>query len=897
MCKKGNVDMKNVRSFAMLVMLALGLPIVVSAAGEGEYHLTGTTDAGATVSMQFNLPPESAPIWVSSDGKLGIYDTLGHAEVTGLSSGLNGSYSNTHMEIRLYRDKDGRTDSNSIQVCFDTGTAKVIVLFDCTSVVLSEVSASGLNQLISSGASDCCPAQLQIHDRVDNQHSCVPYYSDFLCPPKKTGSIGDTVYCDENGNGEQDGNEPGIPGVTVELVCDNGQRTDAVTDSNGKYLFTGIAEGVACVVTVDPATVPEDKEPSACAGRFDVTLAAGENYLDADFCYKTKVGSIGDTVYCDENKNGVQDNNEPGISGVTVELVCENGERAEAVTDSNGKYLFTGIAGGVACVVTVDPATVPEDKEPGTCAERFDVTLAAGENYLDADFCYSTIVPECLISVKAGCQVKMPLQPATGTDCQGKVIRMVLVYTGDGCEVSDNPQEGKFECVGSPNGQVFSDIIYTGKKPENVGITFDSPAGVGIGEPGTLVIVESLVGNKLEAESILEIQVNGRVAQEVNIHTSCSKDIVVGNQFGSLMLVELTSTENGTVTLLEEDDEVFQSDCTILGGTVGPHCDSKVEVLHLAYVGGDCSFESSQDSSKARCLVDTGVLPETVIIRVSDKRANDRRGKIYLPDTVVTIGDVVTASAATARKKDFKAKTYVAFFDVNTGALLREVEFHTSCSQPLNLGNLFGGLRVVGIDTKDSPLATLGTEVIFSYEITNDGADAVTITDVIDVFGVLEVAPFELSAGESIVFKRETLLSDAVSNRVLVEANGGDCSASDESIIELAEVPESCGPCKGGVTQLTLMYLGDNDDAPDLVQLFNNNQLVAEQVMNAGDEITVAGSRSDGKFEKNDLLLFVDGSEQNRIHVSCSQPVNPGLVYGPFQIIEAYSRENGLICP
>lgn len=54
-----------------------------------------------------------------------------------------------------------------------------------------------------------------------------------------------TVFNDINGNGAEDGGEPGIPGVTVFLDEDNdgildGGETSIMTDGNGEYLFQGL---------------------------------------------------------------------------------------------------------------------------------------------------------------------------------------------------------------------------------------------------------------------------------------------------------------------------------------------------------------------------------------------------------------------------------------------------------------------------------------------------------------------------------------------------------------------------------------------------------------------------------------------------------------------------------
>ena len=220
-------------------------------------------------------------------------------------------------------------------------------------------------------------------------------------PPPVLGRIGDTVYCDANANGTQDAGEAGISGVTVTLVCrDSSGATIAsattTTDVNGKYLFINVPAG-PCEVSVNPATVRAPCNVPVCALKVTQTLAAGETYLGADFCFTAappQLGRIGDTVYCDTNKNGRQDAGEPGLMGVSVKLVCKNAAgaviaSAMATTDANGKYLFIDVPAG-KCEVSVDPSTLPCPCIVPVCALKVSRTLRAGEIFLSADFCFTT---------------------------------------------------------------------------------------------------------------------------------------------------------------------------------------------------------------------------------------------------------------------------------------------------------------------------------------------------------------------------------------------------------------------------------------------------------------------------------------------------------------------------
>ncbi len=217
-------------------------------------------------------------------------------------------------------------------------------------------------------------------------------------------SIGDTVYSDVNGNGQQDVGEPGLPGVTVTLMgpgadgvlgtADDTATTD-ITDDDGTYLFDGLLGG-DYKVSVDTATLPAgsintDDEDGNNNNVTTVLLGDDDDHRTADFGYAPPRASIGDTVYADTNGNGTQDAGEPGIAGQTVVLTLPGGDTRTATTDTNGMYLFTGLTDGTYTVTVVggiaDVATNTGDPDGGA-ANTSTVTLADSVDDLDQDFGY-----------------------------------------------------------------------------------------------------------------------------------------------------------------------------------------------------------------------------------------------------------------------------------------------------------------------------------------------------------------------------------------------------------------------------------------------------------------------------------------------------------------------------
>ncbi len=210
-------------------------------------------------------------------------------------------------------------------------------------------------------------------------------------------SIGDTVFHDQDGDGVQGGGEPGIEGVVVNRDCLIGMDT-TVTDTNGNYLFADIPAPTTCTMDVDkaataalPTNALSGFVSGSCPETFNETLSMGEVFLDADFCFVTSSGSIGDTVFDDQDSDGVQNGGEPGIAGVTVDIDCFDGFADSDVTDANGNYLFAGAPALVLCSVDVDETTAPVSFNTGVCPTSFPISLGPGEAFLDADFCFESI--------------------------------------------------------------------------------------------------------------------------------------------------------------------------------------------------------------------------------------------------------------------------------------------------------------------------------------------------------------------------------------------------------------------------------------------------------------------------------------------------------------------------
>jgi uncharacterized repeat protein (TIGR01451 family) len=227
--------------------------------------------------------------------------------------------------------------------------------------------------------------------------------------PGATGAIGDRVWVDADGDGVQDPGEPGLAGVSVELYSDpdgdgvyDTLAATTATDANGNYIFDDLAAGAYVVVVNDgnpPAGYTQTGDPD---GTLDnqttqpVILAPGDVFVNADFGYEPSQSStIGDLIYLDLDGDGQHDAGEPGIPGVTVALLDNNGDViASTITDGDGNYVFPGLPVGDYTVWVNDTANVlgqlVQTGDPdATLDDQHTLTVDGASDYLDNDFGYA----------------------------------------------------------------------------------------------------------------------------------------------------------------------------------------------------------------------------------------------------------------------------------------------------------------------------------------------------------------------------------------------------------------------------------------------------------------------------------------------------------------------------
>jgi len=335
----------------------------------------------------------------------------------------------------------------------------------------------------------------------------------------------------------------------------------------------------------------------------------------------------------------------------------------------------------------------------------------------------------------------------------------------------------------------------------------------------------------------------------------------------------------------------------------GNDCVGRVVSMTLKYTGEDCGASShTQDAKKVSCDGDPA-FAEPVSILVTDKKGN----RIWASETDILLGESIVVDAANGGKSQLDADTKFVISD-GSGAVIQEVRFHTSCSQPLNAGDQFGSLYLTSFTSTEGgevsepaeepsevcvtelPADPGAYEVEYTYMVTNTSA-ITTLTNVIvvdDMFGEVPGSPIaSILPGETVTLTLTLPLSEETTNTVTVTGYVGniECEASDSTTITKAEGPPPLEECTTKVRAMLLEYTGPDILGATVKIVADSLKKSKTYVVYTGVDLTagvVLSSAEENGFTidasahgKNDLgaktSIYINNVEE-KIHTSCSTP-------------------------
>jgi hypothetical protein len=181
-------------------------------------------------------------------------------------------------------------------------------------------------------------------------------------------------------------------------------------------------------------------------------------------------GKIGDLVWKDMNKNGLQDSGEAGIGGVTVELRIGATVLKSTTTDSSGKYSFSGLCAGSYGVVlptppstlTASPTTVGSNRGVDSNGNPATVVLTTDSSSdLTIDFGYMPKTSACVIGT-------FGLTGSTSTT--GRAGNIMTFTASNGVQV-------KASAFSRTKSTGAWSTAYLGSYPQGLGVTDGSESG------------------------------------------------------------------------------------------------------------------------------------------------------------------------------------------------------------------------------------------------------------------------------------------------------------------------------------------------------------------------------------------------------------------------------------
>ncbi len=191
-----------------------------------------------------------------------------------------------------------------------------------------------------------------------------------------------TVYQDNDFSGTLNGKEKIVSGYLVKLYDENGVLAAMdKTSIKGKYeltdvppgnytLYVNALKGYAFTKLGEGNVILNRTNGEGYSEVFHLGLKENKTGMDIGMILP---GTVRGSVFADQNDNGVRDDGENGLTGVTVRLMGEEGEAFRAEIGADGTYLFDAVMPGTYYL----EYELPED----TVFAR----VTAGGNTIDGD--------------------------------------------------------------------------------------------------------------------------------------------------------------------------------------------------------------------------------------------------------------------------------------------------------------------------------------------------------------------------------------------------------------------------------------------------------------------------------------------------------------------------------
>jgi len=463
--------------------------------------------------------------------------------------------------------------------------------------------------------------------------------------------------------------------------------------------------------------------------------------------------------------------------------------------------------------------------------------------------------PTCSVAIEKTCCVPQPAL-VNGSICDGKAIRAVFEVVGGDCEDTTNTQGGEAKCSG-PNpilddDPVTGDTVSVAFRKDGDKMSATPSTGLAVGDTFEIVSISGpTLVNQLKL--LVTREDPDTLTQNLEVHVSCSRALRCGDQFGSLKLVEFESELGGTVVCTDPEAPQTATRCVAPPAPTGTPCDSKLTEAVFRFNPSDCQDPlANPQGGTASCNGDASDANLPVAVTYVGKQPDRIRVE---PASNIAAGDTFRLSAT--GRKDFHPNVKLLITDDNS--VEQSISIHTSCSQPLACGDVFGSLTLIGFSTKDG------------LEVECDPAPpASPFADACEV----PVAPPTPHCTSKLKSLTLVYLQDAFGSTI--------CDVSNP---------------QGGAASCTGQNLTADSVAITLTK--DVTELTVDTPVSFGGYVTIAPIDPDGQLPSSiEFDATGQGPPETQslvIHTSCSKPLNLGDRFGDFAVLSMEREGDGII--
>nr|WP_198983133.1 SdrD B-like domain-containing protein [Herbaspirillum sp. ASV7] len=346
-------------------------------------------------------------------------------------------------------------------------------------------------------------------------------------------SISGIVFLDQNNNGVKDLADTALAGVSIQLLNAAGTVVaSTTTDANGAYSFTNLAPGTYSVLQpTQPAntangltiagavghggTAGSVTGPATLPSRISgIVLPPGTDSSGNNFAEVPSGRQVMGRVFADGNNDGVFNNSDSGLAGVTINLtgtdVNGNPVSRTTTTGADGRYSFAGLPEGTYTVTepTQPPRTTngitTAGSTGGTATPLATLpsaisginltglnTVSVDNNFAEVPLLVGAVAGRVYVDTNgngvidagetgiAGVTVKL-----SGTDANGNAVNLSTTTAADGSYSFSNLQPS------NGSGYTLSEI--------QPALYADGRTTIGAGNPGVLASAKPVLSNNAD---------------------------------------------------------------------------------------------------------------------------------------------------------------------------------------------------------------------------------------------------------------------------------------------------------------------------------------------------------------------------------------------------------------